>query len=446
MERVDSRAAESYPSRGRRARVRLHRRLRRLSRRLPRRRSRRRSGASSSREYPSAGSASSPQVAPSSDELIYSHHERGFALLSLRSPQLSPLLRPGRARRGHRGLAGRADLGRAQRAATALDGWALGKGRSWRRGSPGCAATSAADAARAALPGRRRRAHRSAHRRQGAQPRDPRRARCSARRSSGSSSGDRSGLDGYSDTCLRRVWRARAVLVVDDLDAAPAARRRRVRASSCSSRSSAIRSARPPPRRRSPRTTSGCRLMAGRRRSAARSNGGATPSTSLRSSPDTRFGPGRSTTAATARARRRAPDRPLVPQPEELTTGPRVRRGGLGPNDADLTRQHAGEPLGERIVVTGRVLDEDGRPVRGHARRDLAGERRRPLPPRGRPARGAARPELLRRRPLPHRRRGPLPVLDDQARRVSVGEPPERLAARPHPLLALRSRCSRSGS
>jgi protocatechuate 3,4-dioxygenase beta subunit len=31
--------------------------------------------------------------------------------------------------------------------------------------------------------------------------------------------------------------------------------------------------------------------------------------------------------------------------------------------DSDLTRQHAGEPLGERIVVTGRVLDESGRPV-----------------------------------------------------------------------------------
>jgi protocatechuate 3,4-dioxygenase beta subunit len=32
--------------------------------------------------------------------------------------------------------------------------------------------------------------------------------------------------------------------------------------------------------------------------------------------------------------------------------------------DADLTRQSTGEPLGERITVTGRVLDRDGRPVR----------------------------------------------------------------------------------
>jgi protocatechuate 3,4-dioxygenase beta subunit len=33
--------------------------------------------------------------------------------------------------------------------------------------------------------------------------------------------------------------------------------------------------------------------------------------------------------------------------------------------DADLTRQHQGEPLGERITVTGRVLDRAGRPVGG---------------------------------------------------------------------------------
>ena len=31
--------------------------------------------------------------------------------------------------------------------------------------------------------------------------------------------------------------------------------------------------------------------------------------------------------------------------------------------DADLTGQHGGEPLGERIILTGRVLDSDGRPV-----------------------------------------------------------------------------------
>ena len=55
-----------------------------------------------------------------------------------------------------------------------------------------------------------------------------------------------------------------------------------------------------------------------------------------------------------------------------------------------------------------------------------------------RPARRAARSEFLRRRPLRHRRGRPLPLQDDQARRLSVAEPFQRLAAEPHPLLALR--------
>jgi protocatechuate 3,4-dioxygenase, beta subunit len=33
--------------------------------------------------------------------------------------------------------------------------------------------------------------------------------------------------------------------------------------------------------------------------------------------------------------------------------------------EADLTIQHGGEPIGERMIVTGRVLDGNGRPVRG---------------------------------------------------------------------------------
>jgi protocatechuate 3,4-dioxygenase beta subunit len=36
----------------------------------------------------------------------------------------------------------------------------------------------------------------------------------------------------------------------------------------------------------------------------------------------------------------------------------------IAPLDADLTRQSTAAPLGERIIVSGRVLDEDGRPVR----------------------------------------------------------------------------------
>ncbi len=64
--------------------------------------------------------------------------------------------------------------------------------------------------------------------------------------------------------------------------------------------------------------------------------------------------------------RLRAPDRPLVILPHTLSevTGPAFGHGKVGPLDNDLTRQHDGEPLGERIIVSGRVLDGDGRPVR----------------------------------------------------------------------------------
>jgi protocatechuate 3,4-dioxygenase, beta subunit len=64
--------------------------------------------------------------------------------------------------------------------------------------------------------------------------------------------------------------------------------------------------------------------------------------------------------------RLRAPQRPLIvlPQTETELTGPAFGDERLGKHDADLTRQHRGEPLGERIIVGGRVLDEAGRPVR----------------------------------------------------------------------------------
>ncbi len=46
-------------------------------------------------------------------------------------------------------------------------------------------------------------------------------------------------------------------------------------------------------------------------------------------------------------------------------TGPIFTDGWAGADAADLTRHHHGEPLGERIIVAGRVLDEDARPVPG---------------------------------------------------------------------------------
>ena len=63
--------------------------------------------------------------------------------------------------------------------------------------------------------------------------------------------------------------------------------------------------------------------------------------------------------------RLRAPRRPLILLPRVLTelTGPVLVPGRVETGDADLTRQHDGEPLGERIIVHGRVFDSDGRGV-----------------------------------------------------------------------------------
>jgi protocatechuate 3,4-dioxygenase beta subunit len=62
----------------------------------------------------------------------------------------------------------------------------------------------------------------------------------------------------------------------------------------------------------------------------------------------------------------RAPKRPLVTIPEGASelSEPVYGHQPVGELDADLTRQHSGEPQGQRIFVSGRVLDSDGRPVR----------------------------------------------------------------------------------
>ena len=62
---------------------------------------------------------------------------------------------------------------------------------------------------------------------------------------------------------------------------------------------------------------------------------------------------------------KRHPTRPLVRPPQTLSelTGPMFGYGDVRPGDNDLTAQHRGEPLGERIIVSGRVLDENGKPV-----------------------------------------------------------------------------------
>lgn len=62
---------------------------------------------------------------------------------------------------------------------------------------------------------------------------------------------------------------------------------------------------------------------------------------------------------------KRAPSRRLIRFEHTLSeiTAPRFSTSWAGPVAADLTKQHNSEPLGERIIVTGRVLDEDGKPI-----------------------------------------------------------------------------------
>ena len=139
--------------------------------------------------------------------------------------------------------------------------------------------------------------------------------------------------------------------------------------------------------------------------------------------------------------RLRHPKEPLVLLPHTLSelTGPVYGDAPLGELDHDLTRQHEGEPLGERIIVTGRVLGSDGRPLRGQLveiwQANAAGRYRHAVDTHDAPL----DPNFSGRRPLPDRRRRRLPLRHREAGRVPVAQPPERVASRAHPLLAVRA-------
>jgi protocatechuate 3,4-dioxygenase beta subunit len=63
----------------------------------------------------------------------------------------------------------------------------------------------------------------------------------------------------------------------------------------------------------------------------------------------------------------RYPKQPLVYLPHSITeiTGPQLDRAvSLKASDSDLTVQASGEPIGERIIVSGHVYDTEGKPLR----------------------------------------------------------------------------------
>jgi protocatechuate 3,4-dioxygenase beta subunit len=62
---------------------------------------------------------------------------------------------------------------------------------------------------------------------------------------------------------------------------------------------------------------------------------------------------------------KRSPSLPLVLLPTSLSevTGPTFDTAWFGPEVADMTRFDKGEAQGQRMILAGRVLDEDGKPV-----------------------------------------------------------------------------------
>ena len=158
----------------------------------------------------SAGSGSWPRWPPSSDELMYAHHERGFALLSMRTPELSRLYLQCRAGRGRGRLGRRAHLGGAPGPARAARAGRSTRARSSRRASPACAASSSSRCSTAAStsPATPPTSSRRPGRRASTSPIADVRVLAEALVAWYGSGPRRGLLDAYSETCLRRVWRA----------------------------------------------------------------------------------------------------------------------------------------------------------------------------------------------------------------------------------------------
>ena len=161
-----------------------------------------------SREYPYGWLGILAAVAPSNDELVYAHHDRGFALLSLRSPLLSRLYVQCRP---DEDLAEWPDerIWEELHARLGLDGWTLAEGPVLEKGVTGMRSYVvepmqhgrlflAGDAAHIVPPTGAKGLNLAIH--------DVRTLAEALVEWYGT--GSRSALDAYTATCLRRVWRA----------------------------------------------------------------------------------------------------------------------------------------------------------------------------------------------------------------------------------------------
>ena len=161
-----------------------------------------------SREYPFGWLGILAEAAPSSEELVYTHHQRGFALLSLRSPTRTRLYLQCRP---DEDIADWPDdrIWEELHARTALEGWTLGEGPVLEKGVTGMRSFVvepmqhgrlflAGDAAHIVPPTGAKGLNLAEH--------DVRVLADALIEWYGSGCGDQ--LDSYSDDCLRRVWRA----------------------------------------------------------------------------------------------------------------------------------------------------------------------------------------------------------------------------------------------
>ena len=140
---------------------------------------------------------------------------------------------------------------------------------------------------------------------------------------------------------------------------------------------------------------------------------------------------------------KRGPLKRLVPIQQTLSeiTGPLFSDIKLEPGENDLTRDAdtGKEAMGERIIVVGRVLDEDDKPVPNTLieiwQANAAGRYRHPVDQHNAPLdpnfTGAGRCVTERKRRVS--------ILDDQARRLSVAQSSQRVAAGAYSSLFIRA-------